>query len=70
MSSADVAAKPVAKAPEKKPDAKTDGKSEKRTITEIRDLEKDRRENGLHVGARLYLGAMGRDGGRRCCRTR
>ncbi|MGC2471012.1 MAG: 3-methyl-2-oxobutanoate hydroxymethyltransferase, partial [Pseudolabrys sp.] len=40
MSSADVAAKPVAKAPEKKPDAKTDGKSEKRTITEIRDSKK------------------------------
>ena len=40
MSSADVAAKPVAKAPEKKSDAKTDGKSEKRTITEIRDLKK------------------------------
>src|SRR5690349_13405447 len=37
MSSADVAAKPAAKAAGKKPDAKADGKPEKRTITEIRE---------------------------------
>src|SRR6476646_9293639 len=40
MSSADVAAKPAAKAPEKKFDAKANGKREKRTITEIRDSKK------------------------------
>ena len=70
MPSADVAAKPAAKAAEKKPDAKADGKREKRTITEIREFEKDRREDGLHVGAGLHLGAMGRDGRRRRCRAR
>src|SRR5690349_24900222 len=39
MSSADVAAKPAAKA-EKKPDARADGKREKRTIAEIRESKK------------------------------
>jgi hypothetical protein len=37
-------------------------KHEKRTITEIREIEEDRRKDGLHVGTGLHIGQMGRDG--------
>ena len=39
----------------------TEEKRKKRTITDIRDFEEDRREDGLYVGARLHLGEMGRE---------